>query len=481
MSVCTLLSGEQVHSRIPRQLSVVVQAAMRSMGPCGRTAVYTQGNRVVHTRNAIDIIRYFTGDSPEETLLRETFVAAQRDLHDGIARLAAMFDAALSAGYALIASGIHPTLLHRRVTALLPELAHHFAQVTTPFAVSDDILRTFDLDDATLPQLHHALAVAGAEGHIEVSARHRPGLQTMHIQGFITDVNALTQGPHLAMSHSYVLVINDILRDQTTLLNILEAFANSNKSLVIIARGLEGEIRKLLEVNRASGVLNVAVYQPQQAGSAAREMLTDSAVATGATLVCEELGHSLATLTPNMLGRAARCELQGTRLIFSQPEGDNYRIALRLDEIKRVIEKSRYLQLDRENLVRRHARLAGNWVEICVGESATDAGLFSKISRACSAIAMARVSGVIAGGGAGLAEIAKRIEAHPTCNPADRAACTLLTRALLAPQKALLENGCHSDVTETLSDPAAHAHQLLQIAVSLALQFMTIDAAVLRG
>jgi len=481
MTAKKVLSGHQFRYRSILHQSPAIKAAIRSIGPDGRAAVYAQGNSIKRAESAIEIIRHFSGDSAEETILKEEFVSAQQDLGDGIARLAAIFDGALCAVNELLAAGVHPTQHSRAVSSLLGELDRHFESVTTPYAGPDSLINTFDLPDTAVNVIKEALSAAGEGGHVEVSENDEPGVQYQQVKGFIADMKPLTRGPFLPMDQVYVLVINDILQDQSNLLSIIEGFANSDKSLVIAARGLAGSAKQLLEINRSSGVLRVVVFEPEQKGTMAELILADLAAATGATLVCEKLGQSLSRLTPNMLGMASGCRIQGSRMILSEPKADASAVAMRLKEIEADIHKARYLELDRENSRRRYARLAGNWVEITVGKSATTPGLHERVSRACSAVRMAQHSGVIAGGGVGLTAVADRLAAKKRVSSADNAAIYMLTRALKGPQQALRQNAAKESPVQELSDPAELSRKLAHIASSLALQFMTIEAAVLRS
>lgn len=480
MSAVRILSGQQLNCQIASRLAPALRAAISSIGPSGGSAIYARGNSVKRASCAIEIIRHFTGDSVEETLLREAFVSAHRDWGDGIGRLAAMFEGALATVNQLVNSGVHPTAHGRAVMSLLPELEQHFGSVTTPYTCPDKLLNTFNLPPSSLSKVKEAINAVGEDGHIEVSASDKPGIQYTKINGFIAGMKALMQGPKIAFSQVYVLVINDILRDGSSLLPIVEGFAKSDKSLIIVARGLEGSARQLLEVNRSSDVLKVAVFEPEQKGVGAEAILTDLAASTGATLVCESLGYSLASLTPDMLGMAESCHSQGMRLIFNQPQGNSNDIALRLKDITSDIKKFRYLELDRENAIRRYARLTGSWVEIAVGDSDAIPGLRDRVSKACAAVRMAKASGVIAGGGVGLTAVAERLDANATTCSSDRAARYMLVRTLQAPQRALRHNAVSDDRVTQLADPAELSRRLTRIAISLALQFMSIEAAVLR-
>lgn len=487
MSATRVLFGDQLRLGMTDRLAPALRAAAASLGPQGVGALYTLGGAVRRAETGVDIIRHFTGQSAEEKLVREAFVAADQGLHDGTARLAAMLDAALSASGEAIAAGIHPTLLSRAVSALFPEVNAQFAACTAPFGDPAAVLRAFDLPEEAVTALRAALDQAGQEGHVEVSEHPEPGIECNASQGFIVDMKPLIGGTHYHMERVSVLVVNDVIRDLKPLLPVIEGFAKSDKSLFIAARGLEGDAKQLLERNRVAGILRVSAFEPVDKGPRAAEMLTDLAVASGAEMISEETGRSLAHLTPDMLGAASALQRQGDRITFLEPKGNGDEIALRLRGIAAEVVRNRYLALDREHAQRRHSRLAGRWVELSVGEDPAQPGLLARVERAMKSARSAQAHGTIAGAGKGLSAVAARIEIEKPETQEERAARRILERALRAPERVLRRNAglddgygnWGADLPE-LSDPADLSRSLLEIAVSLALQMMTLEAAVVR-
>lgn len=488
MSASRVLFGDQLRLSISDRLSPALRAAAARLGPQGRTAVYSQGGSVRRAETGADVIRHFTGQSAAEKLLRETFVAADQDLQDGTARLAAMVESALAASRKAVAAGIHPTVLSRAVSGLFPEVNAAFASCTESFDDPAPVLNAFDLSDAAAEGMRQAIVAAGREGHIEVSEHPEEGIVFTASQGFIVDMEPSLGGTLTDMARVFVLVVNDVIQDLKPLLPVIEGFAKSDKSLVIAARGLEGEAKTLLERNRVAGILRVSAFVPVDKGPRAAEVLTDLAIATGSILISEETGRSLKHLTPDMLGAASGLTRQGQRITFLEPGGDEKEIALRLKGIAAEVARNRYLSLDREHAQRRLSRLAGRWVELSVGTDATNPGLTGEVRRALSSIRSAQAYGTIEGAGRGLVSVAELIGASEAHSPQERAARRIVSDALRAPADKLRFNvgqdagyaDWNADVPK-LCDPVDLSRSLLEIAVSLALQMMTLEAAVLRN
>lgn len=485
MTPVRIVNGAALRRELVEDIAPTLQAMAASFGPNGRAVLYTVGSHVRRAVTGTQIARRSAGSGPSERLLLETLVSADRDLGDGTKRLALMMNAALTAGRRVVESGIHPGELIHAAENLRDELAGHFAAVIAPEADVAGVLRAAALPDAAQDNLLHALSVAGEAGQVELARQTDDGLRLEVVDGFSADMKPLLSGVLAHMDQVHILVVNDILTDFERLAPVIEGFAHSNKSLVVAARGLEGPARQLLERNRKAGVVRVAAITPRDQGPRAADILRDLAIATGATIVDDETGQSLNTVTPAHLGSAATCRRSADQVTFTLPQGDANTITVRLREIENEIHRNRYLALDREHARRRHMRLSGRRAELFVGPDHTDPALFEQMSRALASVHSARPGGTLEGAGAGLARVAALLESVTSIDRTERSARVMMAQALRAPQRILRRNAgleAPGEVlpSDNLSDPAQLSRDVTAIALSLALQILALETAVIR-
>ncbi|MGP1366103.1 MAG: chaperonin GroEL, partial [Schwartzia sp. (in: firmicutes)] len=137
-----------------------------------------------------------------------------------------------------------------------------------------------------------------------------------------------------------------------------------------------------------------------------KAMLEDIAILTGGTVISEELGRKLDSVTVADLGRAGQVRATKDETTIVDGVGDKKAIKARVEQLKKQVAETTS-DFDKEKLQERLAKLAGGVAVIEIG-AATEVEMKDKklrIEDALNATRAAVEEGIVAGGGATFIDI----------------------------------------------------------------------------
>ncbi len=100
----------------------------------------------------------------------------------------------------------------------------------------------------------------------------------------------------------YILIYDQKISSLHSLLPLLEAVVQSNKSLLIIADDIEGEALTTLVLNKIRGGMKVVGVRSPGFGDK-KQLLEDIDVLTGAKVFSEDIGEKLENVKLDNLGK----------------------------------------------------------------------------------------------------------------------------------------------------------------------------------
>ena len=170
-------------------------------------------------------------------------------------------------------------------------------------------------------------------------------------------------------------------------------------------------------------------------------MLEDIAILTGGSVISEDLGIKLETVTLNMLGTAKKVVIEKENTTIVDGAGARTDIEGRVAQIRQQVEETTS-DYDREKLQERLAKLAGGVAVIRVG-GATEVEVKEKKDRVDDALHATRAAveeGILPGGGVALLRAIKALDRLSPDNPDQKAGVDIIHRAIQVPAKQIAQN-----------------------------------------
>ena len=450
-----ILFEEEARRALGRGVDALANAVKVTLGPKGRNVVLDKkfGAPTI-TNDGVTIARDIELEDPFENmgaqLVKEVATKTNDIAGDGTTTATLLAQAMIHEGMKNVAAGANPMIIKKgidkAVTALVDEIKAKSKKVEGQADIAQ-VATISSANEETGKLIAEAMEKVGKDGVITVeeSKTMKTNLSVKEGMQFdrgyispylVTDTDkmeAALDDPYILITDRKISAINDILP-------ILEQVVKSGKQLAIIAEDVDGEALTTIVVNKLRGTFKALAVKAPGFGDRRKAMLQDIATLTGGSVISEELGRKLDSVTLEDLGQAHKIVSTKDETTIIGGKGDKDAIAERVAQIKQQITKTTS-DFDKEKLQERLAKLAGGVAVIEIG-AATEVEMKDKkyrIEDALNATRAAVEEGIVAGGGTTFIDIQPaldKIEAEGD----EKVGVNIVRRAIEEPVRQIANN-----------------------------------------
>ena len=459
MAAKELKFSDDARARLKAGIDVLADTLKPTLGPRGRNVIVDKkfGPPQVNS-DGVTIAKEIDLEDPFENmgaqLLKEVSKKTNDDAGDGTTTSTVLAQAIIAEGFKNVAAGTDPMALKRGMDIGMAAVRESIANQSTPVDSKDQIesvaiLSSHDPEMGSL--ISDVMERVGKDGVITVDESKSLSYETEFVEGMQIDRGFLSpyfvtnpERQESVLADPYVLITSQKISAISDLLPLLEKVLQTNKNVLVIAEDVEGEALATLVVNKLRGTLNVAAVKAPGFGDRRKAMLEDIAILTGGTVISEEIGRKLETVTLDDLGKCKQIVVSKDETTFVDGDGSADALKGRISEIETQIADTSS-DYDREKLEERKAKLSGGVAILKVG-AATEIEMKEKKQRMEDALSATRAAveeGIVPGGGTVLIKASELLRGVTSDDNDEQTGIDVLKRSLLAPIRVIAANSGH--------------------------------------
>jgi len=416
-----ILFDEEARRALERGVDALANAVKVTLGPKGRNVVLDKkfGAPTI-TNDGVTIARDIELEDPFENmgaqLVKEVAMKTNDIAGDGTTTATLLAQAMVHEGLRNVAAGANPMVLKKGIEQAVKTLVEEIKKKAKKVAGKDSIAQVAAIsssDEEVGSLIAEAMERVGKDGVITVEESKTMETNLRVVEGMQFDRGYIspymvtdTDKMEAVLKDPYILITDRKISAIADILPILEEVVKQGKELMIISEDLDGEALATLVVNKLRGTFRALAVKAPGFGDRRKAMLEDIAILTGGTVISEELGRKLDSVTIADLGRAGQVRATKDETTIVDGVGDKKAIKARVEQLKKQVAETTS-DFDKEKLQERLAKLAGGVAVIEIG-AATEVEMKDKklrIEDALNATRAAVEEGIVAGGGATFIDI----------------------------------------------------------------------------
>jgi len=452
-----LVFSTEAQYALKRGVDALASAVATTLGPKGRNvALDKKFGAPTVTHDGVTVAKEIELKDPYENmgaqLLKEAATKTNDVAGDGTTTATVLAQAIVHEGLKNVTAGANPMQIKRGLEMATDAVVNSIKKMATPVEDKHEIANVASISaaDSEIGDLiAEVMDKVGKDGVVTVEESKGREFETEYVEGmqfdrgyisqyFITNTDTM----EAVIENPYVLIHDKKISAATDIVPLMEKLLQKGKrELVIIAEDVDGEALATLVLNKLRGMFNILAVKAPGFGDRRKAMLQDIAILTGGTVVTEELGRKLESVTLDDLGTAAKVVSDKDNTTIVEGKGTTKEIKGRIEQIKAEIENTTS-DYDKEKLQERLAKLSGGVAIIRVG-AATETELKEKKHRVEDALSATRAAveeGIVPGGGVALVNSIDSLKRVKSDDEDIQTGINIMRRALEEPMRRIASN-----------------------------------------
>ncbi len=439
-------------------VDALANAVKVTLGPKGRNVIIDKKFGAPHiTKDGVTVAKEIeledTFANMGAQIVKEVASKTNDDAGDGTTTATVLAQAIIGVGIKNVTAGANPMDLKRGIDKAVAAVVENIRSQSQ--VVGDNLEKVEQVASISANNDHsigaliaEAVAKVKKEGVITVEEAKGTDTRVEVVEGMQFDRGYISayfatnpEKMEAVLERPFVLLTDKKISTMKEIMGVLEPVAQSGRSLLIVAEGVDGEALSALVVNKLRGSLKVAAVKAPGFGDRRKELLEDIAILTGGTVISEDKGLRMDAATIDMLGSADKVTITKDNTTIVDGAGSEEAIAARVAQIRNQMENSTS-DYDREKFQERLAKLAGGVAVLYVG-AATEVEMKEKKDRVDDALAATRAAieeGIIPGGGVAYIRAAAAIEGLKGENDDETTGIAIVRKAIEEPLRQIVAN-----------------------------------------
>lgn len=447
--------GEEARKSLKNGIDTLADAIRVTLGPRGRPVALDKKFGAPNVINdGVAIAKEIELPDPFENmgaqLVKEASTKTNDQCGDGTSTSVILAQAIVREGFKNIAAGADSQSLKRGIEKGVAAVVEELKGMAIPVKGKEQVAQVASLSavDQQIGELiSDVMEKVGKDGVITVEEGKGLEFETEFVEGMKFDRGYISpyfinnsETMRVELDDPYILITDKKISALNDVLPALEKIVQTTKNIVIMAEDVEGEPLATLVVNKLRGTLSPLAVKAPGFGDRRKAMLADIAILTGGTVISEEVGRKLDSVTLEDLGRARRVVSDKDNTTVVEGKGTADAIDSRIKQIRSEIESSTS-DYDKEKLQERLAKLAGGVAVIKVG-AGTEVELKEKKHRVEDALSATRAAveeGILPGGGVAMLSAVSALDKLELSGD-EATGVHILKRALEEPMRCIAMN-----------------------------------------